>query len=492
MSRLIELILEKKRVGIVDTFFGDSGKGKVADFLAQHRLPSGELLFSIVERPNGGVNTGHTINIDGQKVVHHSVPSGAEVPGVHALVGRGVSVEPVMFFDEMADVLTLNSDANVSIDYRAHVTMPWHIFIDNLRGGSKRVGTTGKGVGPTVESKDARDGFVTVEDLYSSFLRDALQAAIDGTTFMPEIYELTERFYQNLKEINKKRAELEKPKPPLRRLTDLLREINLGTGNAFTLDRYFLDDGSVDFERVLEDYSEHGRRLKTHSINTREIVRKAAKYGGRMLFEGAQGAFLDRDDGTYPYVTAGNTTRLGLEKDAGAPINLCIQVTSAYATRVGHGPFPTEIADKDFASKIRVAGNEFGSTTGRPRRIGWYDGVASKYAVENNLRDGEPTILAIMKTDVLEGFEPKLFYTYGVRGEKPAAVVYDTYPEEEVGSVVGRDCKTFGPIEIMRGLKNYENLPKRARKYVEAIEAQVNGRALLIGTGPDRNHMIVR
>ncbi len=463
------LLANKKSVAVLDTFFGDSGKGKIVDYLASMN-DSGKPFFHMVYRPNGGPNTGHTINVENKKYVFHLIPSAALISGIDCFIGRAVAFEPRCFFQELSQVLDKNPDAKICIDYNTHIIMPWHIALDNLREVSNtgKIGTTGKGVGPCMETKNSRKGFVTVEMLLpknSKLFIDVVDNAIKKAE--PELNFFTENFNGNVNEF--------------------LRSINLPLGMTLA---YFFKDKKLDRDKIIEAYLEYGKKLEPMASDVLALIKNRLKSGERVLVEGTQGVFLDLDHGTYPFVTAGLTTRAGLEHAAGIYFDLCINVVKSYATRVGNGPFPTELAD-DLGNNLRDSGNEFGSTTGRPRRVGWLDAVALKYAVELNTRNDEKPLIALTKLDVLEGFSPMICDEYKITSN-PHPKFSKEFSITEIENAKIGHCFKFERIESIKGISSFNGLPQTALNYIKKIEDITSGEIVIVGNGPERESVIVK
>ncbi len=466
------LLKDKNAVAVVDTFFGDSGKGKVTDWLASLK-ENNKPVFSCVYRPNGGPNTGHTINVNNKKHVFHLIPSAVLIPGIECFIGKAVAFEPGCFFAELKNVLVANPKAKVYVDSNAHVIMPWHIALDNLREtvhGKGKIGTTGKGVGPCMETRCARKGFVTVGMLNDHImLKDRIEEAVRNLG--PELDDLIKRFYSNTMLINM-----------YNNVKGYLATIPLKLGGSLT---DFFEDDKLNVDAIVETYMMFGSRLFSMTKDVVSILRSKLKEGNKILVEGTQGAFLDIEHGSYPYVTAGLTTRSGLEHDAGLPIDLCLNVVKAYGTRVGNGPFPTEILDEELANKLRDAGNEYGSTTGRPRRVGWLDAVALRHALDLNSRNGEKRLLVITKLDVLKDFEPVICDEYIINNKLTKDCI--DMENARLGS-----CKMFKSIGNIISVNKFEDLNENARNYLEAIEIMCNAEVVLVGNGPGREDIIVR
>ncbi|MCA9512853.1 MAG: adenylosuccinate synthase [Myxococcota bacterium] len=413
--------------------WGDEGKGKIIDWLA----PRADL----VARFQGGNNAGHTLVVNGEQTVLHVVPSGILHPGKVNLIGPGVVVDPVVLLGEI-DRLTergvLQDPARLRLSGRAHVILEWHTALDKAReerAKGKAIGTTGRGIGPTYEDKVARRGVRVADLLHPSSLRDKLADIAELKNF-----EL-ERIYGW---------------PP------------------------------VDVGRLFDTCVELGRRLEPYVDHTAHILDEALRAGKSVLFEGAQGTFLDIDHGTYPYVTSSNCVAGAVCAGSGigpTKIDRVLGITKAYTTRVGGGPFPTELTDAT-GDRLRTVGAEFGATTGRPRRCGWLDVVMLREAViVNGITD-----LAVMKIDVLSGFDEVAVATqYRIDGKlvrhfpmtldevERAEPVYETFP---------------GWTEDLSRATSFAELPDNARRYVEAIERLVDVQVSFLSVGPGRDATI--
>jgi len=413
--------------------WGDEGKGKIVDWLA----PRADL----VARFQGGNNAGHTLVVDGEQTILHVVPSGILHPGRINLIGPGVVVDPAVLLEEI-DALTargvLRDPSRLRVSGRAHVILPWHNALDKAREEAARdraIGTTGRGIGPAYEDKVARRGIRVADLLYSESPRDKLE--------------------------------------------------NIAGAKNFELTKLF-DWPAIDVNRLLDDALEWGRRLEPYVDHTGRILDVALREGRSVLFEGAQGTFLDIDHGTYPYVTSSNCVSGAVCAGSGVgptKIDRVLGITKAYTTRVGGGPFPTEQKGA-LGEELRRAGAEFGATTGRPRRCGWLDLVMLREAaIVNGITD-----LAINKLDILKGFdELQVARNYRIDGKltrdfpmtldelSRAEPVYESLP---------------GWSEDLCGVRRIEDLPDNARRYVEFIETQVEVRAALLSVGPGRDETI--
>jgi adenylosuccinate synthase len=412
--------------------WGDEGKGKLVDWLA----PRADL----VVRFHGGNNAGHTLVVDGERTVLHVVPAGVLHPGTINLIGPGVVVDPDVLLGEIEALRArgvLKDPARVRVSGRAHVILPWHKSLDLAReraAGSGAIGTTGRGIGPSYEDKVARRG-IRVADLLDA---EALRAQLERAAGL-------------------KAPEL----------------AHLGCE-------------SVDVAEVWRQAVEWGRALSPYVDHTGRILDRALRDGRSVLFEGAQGTFLDVDHGTYPYVTSSNCVAGAACAGAGigpTRIDRVLGISKAYTTRVGSGPFPTEETG-ELGEQLRRVGGEFGATTGRPRRCGWLDAVMLREAATVNGFTG----LAINKLDVLSGVsELKIATAYRVNGKlvnefpmtlaeiERAEPVYESHP---------------GFSEDISACRRIEELPERARRYVERVEALIGVPVEIVSVGADRDATI--
>ncbi len=427
--------MSNKRVDLlVGAQWGDEGKGKVVDILGSN--------VDVFVRYQGGANAGHTVVVDGQKVVFHLLPSGMLYPGKLCVLGNGLVIDPEQFLSEISGLLENGQDrARLAVSPHAHVVMPYHKMLDKLqeeaRGKGRKIGTTGRGIGPCYVDKYSRSGLRVQDLLNADILRDRL------------IYILEEK--------NQLFTKLYNQKP-------------------------------LAFDEIYEPARKWGEALKPYVDDTRKLLREAVDKGQHILLEGAQAALLDIDHGTYPYVTSSSTSASGAYTGTGlSPHDLTrvISVVKAYTTRVGEGPFPTEDFGED-GEKLRHNGGEFGATTGRPRRCGWLDFVALKYATELN---GADTI-ALTKLDVLTGMgDIKICVAYELDGNK-----FETWPTD---TGILNDVKPVyetlpGWNEDITNCKNFDELPINAQNYVKYIEQKLNVPVGLIGVGADRNQTINR
>ena len=417
---------------LVGAQWGDEGKGKVVDMLGSE--------VDVFVRYQGGANAGHTVVADGQKVVFHLLPSGMLYPGKLCVLGNGLVIDPEQFLNETGELFARGQDrARLAVSPHAHVVMPYHKMLDKLqeeaRGKGRKIGTTGRGIGPCYVDKYSRSG-LRIEDLIN-----------------PDL----------LRE----------------RLTYILEEKNL----IFTK---LYNQKPMPFDEVYEPARKWGEAIAPYVDDTRALLRKAVDEGKHILLEGAQAALLDIDHGTYPYVTSSSTSASGAFTGTGlAPSDLTrvISVVKAYTTRVGEGPFPTE----DFTEaggKLRANGGEFGATTGRPRRCGWLDIPGLKYSTELN----GASIIALTKLDVLTGMgDIKVCTSYELDGEKITSWPTDTRILSELKPVY----ETLpGWDDDITHCKSFDELPENAKSYVKYIEEALGVQVGLIGVGADRNQTI--
>jgi adenylosuccinate synthase len=419
-------------VAVIGAQWGDEGKGKIVDLLTDSA--------DVVVRFQGGSNAGHTLVVNGEKFIFKLIPSGMLHKNKICLIGPGVVIDPKGLLDEMANLEKHGypvGDA-LKISGTTHVIMPYHREMDMLieqKRGAKKIGTTGRGIGPAYESKIGRKG-IRVWDLINP-----------------------EQFKQKLSEI--------------------LIDINDYVKAVF-------NHKGFDLNQIYDEYSVYGQSIKKFVVEGPLFLNNEINKKKKLLFEGAQGTMLDVDHGTYPFVTSSNTTAGGICTGSGvAPtkISEIIGVSKAYTTRVGEGPFPTELFDET-GNKIRSVGAEFGSVTGRPRRCGWLDLVALKYsAVINGL-----TGIVITKADVLNGIEKiQLATSYTLDGKK-IDYVPSNLPEFE-------RCKpNFEEIQgwkTLDGAKDTKSLPKEMKNYIKFIESYTGVKVYILSIGPDRKQTII-
>ncbi|MFB3890436.1 MAG: adenylosuccinate synthase [Phycisphaerae bacterium] len=423
-------------VTVVGLQWGDEGKGKVVDALSSGR--------KYVVRFCGGANAGHTVVVDAQRFALHLIPCGILREGVMNLVASGVAFDPPVALKEIAELTARGvkaGPANLGISRAAHVVMPWHKLQDSLSEenlGAGRIGTTAHGIGPCYADKAIRSTAIRVADLLDpDGLRNKVSqiARIKNATF----------------------AALYGAKP-------------------------------LDAAAIAAEYAEYGRQLAPLVVNTGAILRAAVARGEPIMFEGGQGSMLDIDHGTYPFVTSSTVSACGVPAGAGVPptaVGRVIGMIKAYSTRVGAGPFPTE-QDNAVGQRIRERGREYGTTTGRPRRCGWFDAFAVRYTADLSGVDE----LAMSLLDVLSGLEQVSICTgYTVDGR--AVEAYDAD-----AAVLARATPVYQALggwkEDIAGCRQFGELPAAARAYVERVEQLVGRPVSIISVGPDRSQTITR
>lgn len=415
-------------VVVVGTQWGDEGKGKITDFLSENA--------EVIARYQGGDNAGHTIVIDGTKYKLHLIPSGIFYPEKISVIGNGVVVNPKSLVKELAYLhdAGITTD-NLRISDRAHVILPYHIKLDQLQEdakGDNKIGTTIKGIGPAYMDKAARVG-IRIADL------------LDKAIF-------AERLKVNLEQKNREFTKMYEVDP-------------------------------VDFQEIFDEYYEYGQQIKKYVTDTSVILNDALDAGKRVLFEGAQGVMLDIDQGTYPYVTSSNPVAGGVTIGSGvgpSKISKVVGVCKAYTSRVGDGPFPTELHD-EIGHQIREVGHEYGTTTGRPRRVGWFDSVVMRHS----RRVSGLTNLSLNSIDVLTGLdEVKICVAYDLDGER-----IDYYP---ASLETLQRCKPIyetlpGWSEDITGVRHLDDLPETAKNYVRRVSELVGVKISTFSVGPDRD-----
>nr|MDF9460215.1 adenylosuccinate synthase [Bacillus pumilus] len=415
-------------VVVVGTQWGDEGKGKITDFLSENA--------EVIARYQGGNNAGHTIKFDGVTYKLHLIPSGIFYQEKTCVIGNGMVVDPKALVTELAYLHERNvSTDNLRISNRAHVILPYHLKLDEVeeeRKGANKIGTTKKGIGPAYMDKATRIG-IRVADLLDR-----------------EVFE--EKLARNLEEKNR-----------------LLEKM--------------YDTEGFKIEDILDEYYEYGQQVKKYVVDTSVVLNDALDEGRRVLFEGAQGVMLDIDQGTYPFVTSSNPVAGGVTIGSGVgptKIQHVVGVSKAYTTRVGDGPFPTELHD-EIGDQIREVGREYGTTTGRPRRVGWFDSVVVRHA----RRVSGITDLSLNSIDVLTGIETlKICVAYKLNGE-----ITEEFPASlnELAKCEPVYEEMPGWTEDITGVKNLSELPENARHYLERI-SQLTGIPLSIfSVGPDRS-----
>lgn len=415
-------------VVVVGTQWGDEGKGKITDFLSHQA--------KIVARYSGGNNAGHTIVLDGKRFKLSLIPSGIFYDDKICVIGNGVVINPKALIEELEYLHEngVNTD-NLRISDRAHVILPYHIKIDiaeeELKGDEK-IGTTKKGIGPAYMDKVGRTGIRICDLLDKDEFARLLKRNI----------ELKNRLFEKYYEVE-----------------------------------------PVDFEEIFEEYYEYGQQIKKYVCDTSVVLNEAIEQDEKILFEGAQGIMLDIDHGTYPFVTSSNPSAGGVATGSGvgpSKLHHVVGVAKAYTTRVGDGPFPTELFD-EIGQQIRDIGREYGTVTGRPRRVGWFDSVVVRHAV----RVSGVTDLCLNSIDVLSGLDTvKICVAYKYKGE-----VIEHYPAslKQLAECEPVYEELPGWSEDVTGVRKLEDLPENARRYLERIAELTGVKLATFSVGPDRN-----
>ncbi len=418
-------------VVVVGTQWGDEGKGKIVDLLTEH--------FDVVARCQGGHNAGHTVIISGKKYILHLIPSGILHPGKHCVIGNGVVVDPFALLEELRELAEFDLPGRLLISDRCHLIMPYHRALEQAeegRLGSRRIGTTSRGIGPCYEDKAARRG-IRVADL--------LEPA---------------------------------------RFAGLVRDI-AALKNRILESVYGVQ--GVDPEAIIESYLQAAEQIRPYVGDVAVFLARALRDGRSVLFEGAQGALLDIDFGTYPYVTSSNATAGGACTGTGvgpSAVDGVVGICKAYTTRVGSGPFPSEISG-ELGNRVRSRGAEFGASTGRPRRCGWFDVPVVRYSCLINRVD----TLVVTKLDVLDEMEEiRICVGYRHRGE-----VLESFPStiellEQVEPIY--ECHP-GWRSSTSGVRDLAQLPAEARAYLRRLSELVGVDIAMASTGPDRNETIL-
>lgn len=418
---------------IVGTQWGDEGKGKLVDYLTESA--------HVVARYQGGHNAGHTVVINSKKFILHLLPSGILRKDKLSIIGNGTVVDPGCLLDEIEGLRAegIEVGENLMLSKGAHLIMPYHLAVEKaaeMRMGDKAIGTTLKGIGPAYTDKAQRSGIKVVDLLMPEVFREKLEKNLENKNLM---------------------------------LEKIYGEAPLKAGPIY------------------DEYMRHADRLRPYIADTDVAVNRAIDGGKNVLFEGAQGTLLDIDHGTYPYVTSSNASAGGVCTGLGvAPtkINRIIGVVKAYTTRVGGGPFPTEIHGP-LGAELQEKGGEFGATTGRPRRCGWLDMVALRHSAMINGLTG----IAITKLDILDGQEEiKICTSYKCGND-----TLDNFPTE---AAILERCEPryesfAGWKETTSGLKDYDELPENARKYLKTIEEMLGVEVQMVSTGPRREELIL-
>lgn len=421
---------------VVGMHWGDEGKGKIVDMLTEH--------FDIVVRFNGGGNAGHTVVIGEEKFALHLLPIGVLSPGKTAAIGPGVAIDLGRMLEEIEALSKRGIDVEdrLRVSDRAHLVMPWHKKLDVLSEealGKSKIGTTARGIGPCYADKMQRATAIRVVDLLD---REVLTEKIERIT---------------------------------------ARKNKIFTG------LYDCHDG-LDAKVVLDEYLDYAERIRPSICDTTRYFYESIQAGKKLLFEGANGMLLDIDHGTFPFVTSSTTSAIGVPAGAGVPsqtVQAVIGVTKAYTTRVGAGPFPSELED-DTGQYIRDRGNEYGTTTGRPRRCGWFDAVAARYSV----MFGGITHVAVMHLDTLTGLEQVGICTGYETDDGPlpgfiadSNLLATARPQFEYLS---------GWSDDLRNVRKFEDLPAAARAYIERIEKVIGVPVAIVSVGPERTQTLFR
>ena len=415
---------------IVGAQWGDEGKGKIVDMLAGDA--------DIVARYQGGANAGHTVCIGERQFVLHLLPSGIFHPHICCVIGNGVVIDPSALLGEIAQLQSagFNVGGRLFISHNAHLIMPYHKLLDVIREQTtNKIGTTGRGIGPAYIDKATRNG-IRIVDLLD---RDVLARKITA----------------NLEEKNQ-----------------ILTKV--------------YGETKIDVDAIIAEYEAFDKKIDEYITDTALYLNKALADGKRIIAEGAQGALLDVDHGTYPYVTSSNPTSGGACTGLGIPptaVSDIVGIVKAYCTRVGNGPFPTELLDAT-GERLRTIGQEFGATTGRPRRCGWFDAVALRYsAMINGI-----TRIAITKLDVLDTFEEiKICVGYEVKGKRLKSFPTDLTTLERITPVF----ESFpGWKEPISSVRSYADLPSDARRYVEALGGLTGTSVWLVSVGARRDQTV--
>ena len=417
-------------VVIVGAQWGDEGKGKIVDLLTQYA--------DLVVRFQGGNNAGHTIVLKGEKFVVHLIPSGILYGDKKCIIGNGVVLDPAVLTQEIDEIKKrgyFKNDSQLMISEETHLILPYHRRVDVAREKTFKIGTTGRGIGPAYEDKVARCGIRAVDLIDEKVFREKLEANL----VQKNVY-----------------------------LTQVLKE------------------KGFEFSEIFDEYIQYKNRLEKYVKNTSLILHEEIEEGKHILFEGAQGAMLDLDHGTYPYVTASNTLAGNACAGSGigpTMIDRVIGVAKAYTTRVGEGPFPTELQD-EIGEKIRQKGGEYGATTGRPRRCGWFDAVVVNHSIRvNGIRE-----MVITKLDVLNDFDTiKVCVGYRVDGK-----IYYHVPSNL--ETLKRCEPIYEELEgwktEVKGSRSFKDLPTKAKRYMKRIEKLIGTKIMMISVGSERDETV--
>lgn len=423
----------QRNLAIVGVQWGDEGKGKIVDILSER--------FHCVARYQGGHNAGHTVNIGNRRHVLHLIPSGIFQPKVQCVIGGGVVLDPLALIEESQAIETMMSisvEGRLFISNRCHVILPYHRVLEaaiEKHLGERRIGTTSRGIGPAYEDKAGRRGIRVCDLISPETLPDKIRA-----------------------QVAEKNRTLEALKYPQ----------------------------TIDPEPICDSYSEYGRKIKSFVVDTSHFLNDLIRAGKKILFEGAQGTLLDIDHGTFPYVTSSSAAAGGAAVGLGISpkhVHSVIGVSKAYTTRVGSGPFPTESVDSN-GDQIRDRGNEYGSTTGRPRRCGWFDGPAARYATMINALDS----VVITKIDVLDTFaEIPFCVDYKYKG----SLVKEFPADSAILAAVEPVYKNLrGWQTSVKGVRDWSGLPAAAKDYLKFLGDYLGVPVSMVSTGPARDETI--
>jgi adenylosuccinate synthase len=418
-------------IAVLGAQWGDEGKGKIVDMLTPH--------FSAVARYQGGHNAGHTVYVEGKKFVLHLIPSGILHPGVTCIIGNGVVIDPQALFKEVDELgrMGIDVDGRLLVSEKAHLILPYHRELDVLseaRRGERKIGTTSRGIGPAYEDKIGRRG-IRVADLLGD--REALATEV--------------------------------------------RE-NVSARNRI------IKETTLDWKPVYDQLLAYGERMRPWVADVSLYLAQQVAAGKRVMFEGAQATLLDIDHGTYPFVTSSNASVGGVCTGLGVPpraIHGVLGVAKAYTTRVGEGPLPTELTG-ELADRLRESGQEYGASTGRPRRCGWYDAVVVRYSARINGLDA----LALTKLDVLDGLpEVRICVGYKTGG----SIVTDFPADLRLLAASEPQYETLpGWTKATKGVTDFAALPAEAQRYIRRLEEVSGVDCAIVSTGSDRSETIVR
>jgi adenylosuccinate synthase len=425
--------MRAKTAVVLGAQWGDEGKGKIVDVLSER--------FSAVARYAGGHNAGHTVIIGGQKIVLQLIPCGVPRPGCKCVIGNGVVLDPIYFLEELARVrkMGVDIDQRLFVSNRAQVILPYHRMIElaaESAPGRQKIGTTSKGIGPAYEDKMSRGGLRVVDLLHRGLLKVHIEAAC--------------------------------------------AEKNAIAHALFGTD-------PLDPVKMYDEYAAAAEQIRPFVTDTSRLLNSLLADGGSIMFEGAQGTMLDIDHGTYPFVTSSSATAGGAVTGTGVgptAIGTVISVTKAYVTRVGGGPFPSEIHDAA-GDALRERGHEYGAVTGRPRRCGWLDIPLLRYSNQVNGAEW----LVVTKLDVLDELaEIPVCIGYEIKGKVTDEIPADVHGLEEIKP---RYTTLKGWRQSTEGITEFEKLPKEAREYLQFQERESGARIGMVSTGPDRNQTMV-